>query len=133
SWDSWTLLHKFRLGPYAVSADIEKAFLMIGVDEKDRDALRFLWQDQQGRIIEYRFCRVPFGLSCSPFILFVVIQYHLKAMSHEFTEMCEFLADKFYVDDLLATAFSISRLKTIQFESKEIMRRAGMNLTKWRT
>src|SRR5699024_5754602 len=116
-----------------LSADIEKAFLCIEVDEKDRDVLRFLWQDSKGRIQVYRFCRVPFGLSCSPFLLFVVIQHHLQVMAKEFPEMAKFLMDKFYVDDLLAAAYSISKLKTIQAESKEIMARAGMNLTKWRT
>src|SRR5699024_6788429 len=105
----------------------------IEVDERDRDVLRFLWKDNQGQIRVYRFCRVPFGLSCSPFLLFVVIQYHLRAIYNEFPETAEFLRDKFYVDDLLASVFSFNRLKMIQSESKEIMSRAGMNLTKWRT
>ena len=133
NWDSWTLLHKFRLGPYALSADVEKAFLMIEVDEKDRDVLRFLWIDKNGQVMVYRFCRVPFGLSCSPFLLFVVIQYHLKAMSQEFPETAGFLLDKFYVDDLLVAESSTTRLESIKSDAKAIMARAGMNLTKWRT
>ena len=39
-----TLL-RFRIHKVAVAADIEKAFLMIAMTEKDRDALRFLWVD----------------------------------------------------------------------------------------
>ena len=37
------ILLRFRLHKTAVVADIEKAFLMISVNEKDRDVLRFLW------------------------------------------------------------------------------------------
>ena len=39
------LLLRFRSYRIALTADIEKAFLMISVDEHDRDVLRFLWVD----------------------------------------------------------------------------------------
>lgn len=37
------ILLRFRSHKIALTADIEKAFLMIRVEEQDRDALRFLW------------------------------------------------------------------------------------------
>ena len=37
------ILLRFRPQKVALVADIEKAFLMISVDEEDRDVLRFLW------------------------------------------------------------------------------------------
>ena len=40
------VLVKFRYHPVALSADIEKAFLMISVNESDRDMLRFLWFEE---------------------------------------------------------------------------------------
>ena len=39
------LLIRFWSYKIALVADLEKAFLMIAVDEKDRDVLRFLWID----------------------------------------------------------------------------------------
>lgn len=39
------ILLRFRSHRVALTADIEKAFLMISVTEKDRDVLRFLWVD----------------------------------------------------------------------------------------
>ena len=34
---------RFRLFQAAVTADVEKAFLMVSVAEEDHNALRFLW------------------------------------------------------------------------------------------
>ena len=38
-----TNLAKFRWNAVPLTADIEKAFLMVGIKQKDRDMLRFLW------------------------------------------------------------------------------------------
>ena len=63
-----TLL-RFRLYQVAVTADIEKAFLMVSVAEEDRDALHFLWVEdmnsQLPRLVTLRFARVVFGVSSS--------------------------------------------------------------------
>ena len=72
------ILLRFRVHRVAVTADIEKAFLMISMAEKDRDVLRFLWlQDvsaEQPEVIELRFTRVMFGVSSSPFLLNATIR-----------------------------------------------------------
>ena len=47
--------------------DMEKAFLNIEIDKRDRDCLRFLWckdvHKPDIKIVVYRFCRVMFGLN----------------------------------------------------------------------
>lgn len=40
------MLLKFRWNTVGLTADIEKAFLMVGIQEQDRDMLRFLWFDE---------------------------------------------------------------------------------------
>ena len=59
------LLVRFRSYPIAMTADIEKAFLMVAVEEGDRDALRFLWvnsiEEEDPTIRPLRFTRVVFG------------------------------------------------------------------------
>ena len=40
----YTLL-RFRAHPIVLTADIEKAFLQVGIHGSDRDNLRFLWFD----------------------------------------------------------------------------------------
>jgi len=56
----------------ALAADIDKAFLIVSIAEKDRDVLRFLWIDDITKDepkITLRFKQVMFGVSSSPFLL----------------------------------------------------------------
>ena len=70
------ILLRLRTYPTIILANIEKAFLQIGIQEEDRKITRFLWfrdvdrpEQVQGNLDTYRFCRVPFGIVCSPFLL----------------------------------------------------------------
>ena len=66
----------------ALTGDIEKAFLMVGMAEEDRDVLRFLWVDDINKpspeIVVLRFTRVVFGVSSSPFLLNATIKHHIE-------------------------------------------------------
>ena len=43
----WNIMVCNRFKPYAITADIQKAFLQIRIRESDRDALRFHWIKNQ--------------------------------------------------------------------------------------
>ena len=81
------ILLRFHIHRVAVIADIEKAFLMVSVSEKDHDALRFLWihdiNAQLPRLVIMRFTRVVFGVSASPFLLNVTIRRHVEKYRDE--------------------------------------------------
>ena len=65
------LLLRFRSYKIALTADIEKAFLMISIVNHDRDVLRFLWIDDitkaDPKIRVFRFARVVFRMLSKPF------------------------------------------------------------------
>ena len=69
--DLYSLLLKFRVHPIVLTADIEKAYLQININEEHRDYLRFLWYRnlKEESIIRYRFTRVIFGVTSSQFLL----------------------------------------------------------------
>ena len=79
------LLMRFRLHLVVILADIEKAFLQIVIKDDERDVTRFLWlrdvtkaDVSDDNIIIYHFCRVPFGLICSPFLRGATLKFHLQ-------------------------------------------------------
>ena len=79
---TFDLLARFRSYKVALTADLEKAFLMVSVEEADRDTLRFLWvkdfKRETPEFMVYRFTCVLFGVSSSPFLLNATRWYHLE-------------------------------------------------------
>ncbi len=129
------LLVKFRQNPVGLVADIEKAFLMIGISEEDRDMLRFLWlkdaKDPHSEILKLRFCRLVFGLRSSPAVLGATIQQHLETHERDNPEVVEHLRKSLYVDDFVSGAENDERALDIYKRSKQIMCSGGFNLRKW--
>ncbi|XP_075536007.1 uncharacterized protein LOC142571494 [Dermacentor variabilis] len=134
------ILIRFRVHNVAIMSDIEKAFLQIELAESARDAVRFLWyQSTPGQgdalppIKEYRMTRVPFGVTCSPFLLAATLSHHLKTVQEKFPRTAKILSDNLYVDDLVTGADSVEEAERIIRESQSILKAAGMNLRKWRS
>ena len=73
------ILMRFRLNTIGILADIRQAFLNIAISREHRDYVRFLWYDlksEDEKIIVYRFLRVVFGLTSSPFLLNATLKHH---------------------------------------------------------
>ena len=86
------ILLRFRLERVAITADIEMAFLQIGLHPPERDVTRFLWLKDATNptahaenLQEFRFTRVPFGVVCSSFLLAVTVQHHLQITNDAIT------------------------------------------------
>ena len=100
-------LVNFRWHKIGLTADIEKAFLIVGINETDRDMLRFLClkdpDDLNSEIVHLRFTCLVFGLRPSPAILASTIRHHLDSqVSEEFKpHFIELLKKSLYVDDLV--------------------------------
>jgi len=89
------ILLRLRLYPIVLLSDIEKAFLQVGIQEPDRDLTRFLWfKDVDNVSVSeynvYRFCRVPFGMVCSPLLLAATVKFYLKQFG---TPVAKFISE----------------------------------------
>ena len=63
-------LVQFRMGRYAVIADISKAFHRIKIDARDQPYVKFLWTNEEcNSQLTYVFKVVIFGATCSPFFV----------------------------------------------------------------
>ncbi|XP_065886645.1 uncharacterized protein [Dysidea avara] len=128
------LLLRFRCHRIALVGDIEKAFLMIGIAEDDREKLRFLWLknpfEVNSEIVEYRFNKLVFGLRPSPAILGAVISNHLLKYKSDDPNMVKLIQNSLYVDDLVCGETSIERAFKVYRTSKRMMSEGGFNLRK---
>ncbi len=131
-------LVNFRLHEVALSADIKSAYLQIGVNEADRDALRFLWVkdlnqevDAKENLWYLRFARVPFGVNASPFLLNMVLQEHIwKDTTHEFSQIAK---QSFYVDNFLISVKTPIEARHVYDYMNTKLDEIGMNLRDWAT
>ena len=130
--DLTKILMRFRAQPVAVTTDIEKAFLHIGLKEADRDATRFLWlsdpSDPSSPLQTYRFKSVLFGATCSPFILNATLLKHLQLSSSNTTRI---MARDLYVDNIISSIDNESNAIDYFYESRKTMSEAGFNLRSW--
>ena len=105
------ILLKFRGYPFGIVADVEKAFHQIVVSPKDCNMLRFLWFDDIGTqhptLIQYRFCRLVFGLTPSLAILKETIHHHVTRYLLTEPVIAEILDSGFYVDDFTSGAQTV--------------------------
>lgn len=124
------ILLRFRRWNVALTADISKAFLQIGVQRSDQDVHRFLWQC--GDIVRVmRFVRVPFGNTSSPFLLNATLKHHLNFYPDSVT--VRELQENLYVDDWLSGADTVEEASKMLSKAQGILSDAGMTLSKWHT
>lgn len=127
------ILLRFRLNKIGIVADIEKAFLQIGLQRNQRDVTRFLWLKNwenpslnSENIQEFKFCRVPFGVISSPFLLGATIDHHLETYN---TKVSEQLRKNIYMDNLVTGVDSVNQGRELYDEAKSIFAEASMNLS----
>lgn len=131
--DLVSLLINFRLFEIGITADIEKAFLMVGLNVVDRDVTRFLWVKDLNKpatpdnICIYRFARTPFGVIASPFLLNIVLQ-DLLTSPNKWLSMSR---NSFYVDNLLLSVPSTIDAVNLHDAVKPKLASAGFNLRDW--
>ncbi|GFT20296.1 integrase_H2C2 domain-containing protein [Trichonephila clavipes] len=128
-----SLINRFRFGKFGVIADIKKAFLQIGLQERDRPFLRFLWREKgkNDNITVYQHNRVVFGISSSPFLLGATIEFHLKNAPDHYKETAHTLLESFYVDNLVCSVNSKEKLDKLIVESQEILEEGKFELRGW--
>ena len=125
------MLMRFRMARVAVIADVEKAFLQLGLAEADRDVTRFLWLHDVRRppspenLWVLRFTRVAFGVISSPFLLQESFRYHLLERGGE---LGRWLVDNTYVDNLFLQADSVEGAMALVRETKSVFAEASMNV-----
>ena len=131
--DLVSLIVNFRLFEVGLTADIEKAFLMVGLNEVDRDVTRFLWFKDFSKpptpdnIIIFRFARTPFGIIASPFLLNIVLQDLLTSIN----KWLLMARNSFYVDNLVLSVPNTIDAVNLHNVVNPKLASGGFNLRDW--
>nr|XP_047139071.1 uncharacterized protein LOC100199492 [Hydra vulgaris] len=84
-------------------------------------------------LLKFRFLRVVFGLTSSPFLLNATLKHHLNKYIKHDEKFIERLIDDLYVDDIASGCETISEGKMFYKKSKCIFLDAGFKIRKWIT
>ena len=120
----YSTLLRFRMFKIGLISDIRQAFLNVGICNEHKDLLRFLWYDDKNNmLIIYRFLRVVFGITSSPFLLNTTVIKHMENYSDTFKELTKKFLRDLYVDDTTVGVNTVN--KGIQFYNfiKEAMKK----------
>ena len=135
------LLMRFRIKKIGIIADIEKAFLQVAIQPKERDVTRFIWLKDitrpptQDNLQIYRFARVPFGIICSPFLLGATIKHHLEEAqkSSKAHRSHRNIMQDIYVDNLITGADNEDEAIRLYTDTKGKFKDISMNIRCWKS
>lgn len=127
------VLTRFHRPPVALSADISEMFLQVGLQDKDHPYQPFLWRDfETSRDPDiYKFTRLLFENTASPFCSQYVLQTHAKTHALDFSEAADTVNDSIYVDDELDSCETTQSAQQLRHLLSELLALAGFKLRKW--
>ena len=131
------ILLRFQSNPIAILSNIKQAFLNIEIAKVHQDFLRLLWFEDpfnpSSELVIYRFLRLVFGLTSSPFILNATIRHHLQKFSSSDSEFVQRFLEDLYVDDCTLGCRSVEEGKEFYEKSMTVLENGGFHLRKWVT
>ncbi|EGT51378.1 hypothetical protein CAEBREN_15675 [Caenorhabditis brenneri] len=128
------IMIRSRLSKYLMMSDIKRAFHQVRIQEKFRDVTKFLWLHDPSKgyseenLRAYRFTRLPFGVSSSPFLLAVTILRYLEINENKLNDR---IKENLYVDNVILTSNDEEDLKEAYTQSKAIFNMMHMNLREY--
>ncbi|EGT36592.1 hypothetical protein CAEBREN_32772 [Caenorhabditis brenneri] len=125
------IMIRSRLSKFLLMSDIKRAFHQVRIQEQFRDVTKFLWLEDPSKgytednLKAFRFTRLPFGVSSSPFLLAVTILRYLEVNDHSLNER---IKENLYVDNVILTSNDEEDIKECYKQSKAIFNLMHMNL-----
>ena len=106
--DLFDILIRLRRFPVATYCDIAEMYLRIGITPEDKPYHIFLWRgtNQNSHPDIYKFDRVVFGVSSSPFQAQFVLQYHTQKCQKDCPVAAEVVQKSTYMGDSMDSTLS---------------------------
>jgi hypothetical protein len=138
-----SLMLKFRQRSLAIIGDISQSFLQLTLHQKDRNLTRFLWYHcikhgdgsytMTDEVVTYRFTRLPFGLTCSPFLLPATLRELATIYKKEFPRPAVLINDRMFMDDFFVAVDDENEVISLYYQLGCLMKKIQMPMAKWAT
>ena len=130
------VLARFRMGKYALMADLSKCFLQILLPEEQQDLFRILWYKEdditKGEIEEFKFTRHVWGVISSPYIACRAIRKVTEENPTQASTLTvKAIQRSMYMDDFLVSSDTLEDEEVIASESINLFKSGGFQLVKW--
>ncbi|XP_055604591.1 uncharacterized protein LOC129752834 [Uranotaenia lowii] len=130
--DLLSIILRFRLHRYAISADIEKMYRMVQVQQPDQHLQRILWRDTPDEPVKtFELTTVTYGTASAPYLATRCLKQLAEDGSASHPIGSRVVRDSFYVDDCLVGADSVEEGKHLVEETTDLTNSAGFNLRKF--
>jgi len=122
------VLLRFRIGKYAINADIDHYFFQVAVPEQQQSLLAFLWSpDIQTEPDVYVYTGHVFGATCSPTA--AISALHRTAEKNPYYE--EVIKRSFYMDDFYWSSNEPDDTINMGKKVRKCLKQDGFPLNKW--
>lgn len=130
--DLATILLRWRFHKYVISADIEKMYRQILINQEHCRYQRIFWRSHPNEELkEFELTTVTYGTTAAPYLAIKTLQQLAKDDQHKFPVAANIALNDFYVDDVLTGADSVEKCILLQTELQHLMRGGGFTLRKW--
>ncbi|XP_055307290.1 uncharacterized protein LOC129571509 [Sitodiplosis mosellana] len=130
--DMLSILINFRIYKYAFTADIEKMYRQILIDESQRDLQKIIWRDSpELPLSEFRLITVTYGTSLAPFLSHRTTRQLAIDCENEYPEVSNTIRKNMWVDDVVKGAFTEAEAIQLCSDLRKVFSKAGFNLRKW--
>lgn len=110
--DLISILIRFRQHKYVVTADVEKMYRMVNINESQRMLQQILWRfEPHEQLKQYKLNTVTYGTACAPYLATRCLAQLGKECSQK--PVADAILQDFYVDDFISGADSIPELVNI--------------------
>ncbi|XP_050305588.1 uncharacterized protein LOC126742827 [Anthonomus grandis grandis] len=126
------IIIRFRTYRYGFTADIEKMYRSILVQENHRCFQKIIWRfDPSHELAEYQLNTVTYGTASASHLAIRCLRQLAIENQAQFPVASDKILKSFYVDDWLCGSNTIQEGKVLIKEVDEILKSAGFNLRKW--
>ncbi|XP_014229554.2 uncharacterized protein LOC106654274 [Trichogramma pretiosum] len=126
------IMLRWRKLRYVFSADIEKMYRQILVDERDRRFQQIYWRQAPTEEMKtYQLNTITYGLASSPYQAIRVLQQLASDESARYPAASRVLKNSAYMDDILTGADSLEDARELQRELADLLMAGGFPLSKW--